>query len=158
MQVVGRECPVCAQRVLAATEGTWCVACGTVLHAACIARREDVCPTCQRPRAAPERHFVDTRVCTKCLRLHAQPVSACGACGTSMRFDDAQELERRTREILRFARSQLWLGVALLIGGSAGYTVAAMGLVPISGMAGGAFVIMFGASKVWVGRRLRYFG
>jgi hypothetical protein len=158
MQAVGRECAVCKRRVQAATEGAWCTVCASAFHRACIAAR-DICPSCHTSYLAPEQLAVDTRLCTKCLRLHPQPVDACGACGTRMRFDDATELEQRTREILRFARSQMWQGVALLAGGAGLYTAAAMWFAPLlTGMAGGALAIMYGARKVWVGRRLRHFG
>lgn len=163
MQVVGRECAVCGRVVVAAGEGTWCAVCQTVLHAACVAARDDVCPTCRAPRAAPEPHFVQTRLCTKCLRLYQDPRGVCAACGTSMQFDDAATFARRAREIHARGRNALVLGIAMIALGVVPYAFLlidpflAIPCVP-RGAVASYLLVIGGIASAGFGLRLRRFG
>jgi hypothetical protein len=158
MQVVGVQCALCAQAILAVTEGTWCAVCHTPFHRTCIAESGEHCPTCRAPRDDPERHVVSSRLCTKCLRLYPTPVAACGACGTGMRFPDAGALAARARELQRWARGQLLLGAGLLAGGIGAFVCMVVPLAPIPWcIAVGMVLLMLGARRIGIGRRVLRF-
>jgi hypothetical protein len=55
MQTVGKTCPLCEERIMAAKEGTWCAKCETAYHVQCLILAESNCPQCKSQYVPPGR-------------------------------------------------------------------------------------------------------
>jgi hypothetical protein len=168
MQVVGMPCGVCEEKIVAVGDGTWCAACSTGFHAACIARLHEICPKCLRRRDPPEKWAVLASLCTECLHLHREPAASCGSCGSSMTYENADAYRRRVEEVGGHCRQTLLAGLALLCGGlllCAGFWIvfvvmlvkknqlALFGSMLLVGMP----LVVIGSRKIWIARRLSRF-
>ena len=87
MQLAGIPGPLCSQKILLESDGTWCARCETVMHRDCLTAAGNVCPRCAGAYDAPEGHFVYSKRCPECFRLNDPPRARCAGCEAGTRWD-----------------------------------------------------------------------
>jgi hypothetical protein len=118
VQLAGVTCSHCKQKVMLDNEATWCAACKTVFHKACLAKADTICPKCGNHYDQPEAHFFLSQFCPECIQPNNPPQTRCSACGARTRWDTRAEYEAFLAHMKRTARNRLMLGLAEL-GGAA---------------------------------------
>lgn len=117
MQIAGLECAGCATRVQAAEDGTWCAACGTVLHRRCLEAAAQHCPGCNATCSAPEERFHFSERCPVCMRASVGRQPSCPDCGADTCWDTEQAYLRFRELHRRASRGLLLSGLGALAAG-----------------------------------------
>src|SRR4051794_41105691 len=110
MQLAGEPCHLCQQRVLFASEGTWCSRCSSIFHRTCITGANDICPACRETYAAPETTFAYSRFCPECIRPNEPAGIHCRECGARTCWDTAEEYQAFVAHMRRTSRRYQILG------------------------------------------------
>lgn len=121
MQIAGEFCAICRDKVLFASDATWCARCSSVFHRKCLAKAHGICPSCKQTYDAPEGHFAYSRFCSECFYPNDPPAANCARCGAIARWDNPAEyhkfvehMQNTSRRYLRRGLVELGLAAACL--------------------------------------------
>lgn len=110
MQLPGKLCTVCRDKIFLQTEGTWCGSCEAAFHSGCW-KEGTQCPECGAPLEAPGRQFVRSAKCPECGTPSRPESDACPKCGVSVCWDNQAKYQERKDRVRSYGRTQVFLGV-----------------------------------------------
>ena len=118
MQLAGVPCAVYRQNILVDRDATWCARCSTVFHRHCLAKSDEICPTCHRAYDKPEGHFVFSQLCPECFRPNEPPQPQCASCAARTQWDTQDAYLAFVEHMKDTSRLHFVCGLAELGGGA----------------------------------------
>ncbi len=115
MQVAGKLCSVCSEKIFTDREGTWCAGCENPICLNCTSP-DLICPTCKKHWDDPVKHFYYTDTCYSCLTPVAESEN-CRVCGAYTRWKNKNEHAMDVEYLKAWSRRASPIGVILILSG-----------------------------------------
>lgn len=110
MQLSGKVCVVCHDKIFLQSEGTWCGRCEAGFHSDCW-KENTPCPECGTLLEPPGKQFVRSSQCPECGKPSGPACDNCPNCGASTCWDTQELYQERKQRVNSYGRAQVRLGV-----------------------------------------------
>ena len=109
MQVVGKKCTRCDEKIFLQAEGVWCQSCEAAYHSACIDGGD--CKVCGNSLQVAETMRAYSNRCPECGFHLPEPRDNCPKCTARTSWDDQVSFEANRAHVNRYGLQQIALGI-----------------------------------------------
>lgn len=109
MQVAGKTCSRCKEKIFIQLEGSWCPQCNAPYHTACI--DAGPCGKCDAALVASEKLRTYSSCCPACGKRFSEPRDNCPTCRSRTSWDDQEAYRANKSQVNQYGRHELAIGI-----------------------------------------------